>query len=91
MSTAISECGRSYERSRRIDQVARKEWYEEVSPEELAAIKAAMVSGIATHSGHWYNCENGHPVSLIRKEILHILYPTFQHTSQGSSEQTAVR
>lgn len=39
--------------------------YEEVTPEELAAIKTAMVSGnrgIATHSGHWYNCENGHPV-----------------------------
>jgi hypothetical protein len=42
-----------------------KEWYEEVTAEELAAIKAAMVSGpdgIATHSGHWYNCANGHPV-----------------------------
>ncbi len=45
----------------------RKEWYEEVTAEEIAAIKAAMVrgpSGIATHSGHWYNCANGHPVSL---------------------------
>jgi hypothetical protein len=43
-----------------------KEWYEEVTAQEVAAIKAAMVSGrdgIATHSGHWYNCENGHPVS----------------------------
>jgi hypothetical protein len=42
------------------------EWYELVTPEEVAAIKAAMVSGpggIATHSGHWYNCANGHPVS----------------------------
>ena len=42
-----------------------KEWYEKVTPEELAAIKHAMVSGsqgINTHSGHWYNCENGHPV-----------------------------
>jgi hypothetical protein len=45
----------------------RKEWYEEVTAEEIASIKAAMVSGprgIATHSGHWYNCANGHPVSL---------------------------
>jgi hypothetical protein len=45
----------------------RKEWYEEVTAEEIIAIKSAMVSGpggIATHSGHWYNCENGHPVSL---------------------------
>ena len=44
----------------------RTEWYEEVTPEEMAAIKTAMVSGsggIATHSGHWYNCANGHPVS----------------------------
>jgi hypothetical protein len=69
-----------------------KEWYEEVTHEEVAAIKvsngltrfgnnstllytrnkqtdlisqAAMVSGsrgIATHSGHWWNCMNGHPV-----------------------------
>ena len=43
-----------------------KEWYEEVTANEIAAIKAAMVSGASgfrTHSGHWYNCENGHPVS----------------------------
>lgn len=47
-------------------KLLRREWYEEVSAEELAAIKAAMVSGrggIATHSGHWYHCANGHPVS----------------------------
>jgi hypothetical protein len=40
--------------------------YEEVTPEELASIKSAMVSGrggLATNSGHWYNCINGHPVS----------------------------
>lgn len=40
--------------------------YEQVTAEEIATIRAAMVSGprgIATHSGHWYNCENGHPVS----------------------------
>ena len=42
-----------------------KEFYEEVTKAELDAIKLAMVSGrggIATHSGHWYNCPNGHPV-----------------------------
>lgn len=47
-------------------QLMGKQWYDEVTPEEIEAIKAAMVSGhrgIATHSGHWYNCENGHPVS----------------------------
>ncbi len=39
--------------------------YETVTPEEIASIKLAMVSGphaIATNSGHWYNCANGHPV-----------------------------
>jgi hypothetical protein len=39
--------------------------YEEVTADELEAIKRAMVSGprgMATHSGHWYNCVNGHPV-----------------------------
>ncbi|APA10158.1 hypothetical protein sscle_06g049280 [Sclerotinia sclerotiorum 1980 UF-70] len=45
----------------------RREWYEEVTKEELDAIKKAMVSGrggIATHSGHWYECENGHPFAI---------------------------
>ncbi|PVI08317.1 NFX1-type zinc finger-containing protein 1 [Periconia macrospinosa] len=44
-----------------------REWYEEVTPEELAEIKKAMVSGrggIATHSGHWYDCANGHPFAI---------------------------
>lgn len=47
-------------------KLLRKSWYEEVTPEEIAAIKQAMVSGprgLNTHSGHWYNCANGHPVS----------------------------
>ena len=47
-------------------RVLGKEFYAEVSKEEIEAIKRAMVSGpggIATHSGHWYNCVNGHPVS----------------------------
>lgn len=42
--------------------------YEQITSEEIAAIKAALVSGprgIASHSGHWYNCENGHPVSRL--------------------------
>jgi hypothetical protein len=48
-------------------EILGREWYEEVTAEELAEIKKAMVSGrggIATHSGHWYNCANGHPVSI---------------------------
>jgi hypothetical protein len=46
-------------------RLLRKKWYQEVTAEEIAAIKAAMVSGprgMATHSSHWYNCANGHPV-----------------------------
>jgi hypothetical protein len=44
-----------------------REFYQKVSREEVEAIKRAMVSGrggIGSHSGHWYNCLNGHPVSL---------------------------
>ncbi len=56
------------------------EWYEEISPTELAAIKQAMVSGprgIVSHSGHWYNCINGHPVCnlfLIPSAVLHTVH-----------------
>ncbi|KZZ90554.1 hypothetical protein AAL_07240 [Moelleriella libera RCEF 2490] len=48
-------------------EVLQRERYERVTAEELAAIKQAMVSGhggIATHSGHWYNCANGHPFAI---------------------------
>ncbi|PLB49662.1 hypothetical protein P170DRAFT_384852 [Aspergillus steynii IBT 23096] len=41
--------------------------YETVTLEELQSIKTAMVSGrggIAAHSGHWYNCVNGHPFAI---------------------------
>ncbi|KAK4118095.1 P-loop containing nucleoside triphosphate hydrolase protein [Parathielavia appendiculata] len=41
--------------------------YEAVTPEEIAAIKSAMVSGprgLATHVGHWYTCRNGHPFAI---------------------------
>ncbi|KAF7937116.1 uncharacterized protein EAE98_001430 [Botrytis deweyae] len=44
-----------------------REWYEEVTKEELDAIRNAMVSGrggIATHSGHWYECKKGHPFAI---------------------------
>ncbi len=49
-------------------KLLRKSWYEEVTSEELAAIKRAMIGvsgGFATHSGHWYNCVRGHPVSVL--------------------------
>ncbi|TGO88166.1 hypothetical protein BPOR_0179g00040 [Botrytis porri] len=44
-----------------------REWYEDVTKEELDAVKNAMVSGrggIATHSGHWYECKKGHPFTI---------------------------
>jgi hypothetical protein len=53
-----------------VGQMARlyeKERYEAVTEAEIAAIKSAMVSGpggLATHSGHWYRCRNGHAVSV---------------------------
>ena len=54
----------------------QRESYEEVTAEELEAIKKAMVSGpsgMATHSGHWYNCINGHPVrsALCSSMLIH--------------------
>lgn len=45
-----------------------KDRYEDITADEIASIKTAMVSGsggIATHSGHWYNCVNGHTVCSI--------------------------
>jgi hypothetical protein len=46
-------------------KLLQKEWYEEITTDERDAIRKAMLSGpqgIASHSGHWYNCVNGHPV-----------------------------
>ena len=55
------------------------DWYEKVTVEELTAVKEAMVNagslGIMTHSGHWYNCINGHPVSCI------LIFPFPQHVN----------
>jgi hypothetical protein len=50
-----------------LNELLGREWYESVTDEEIAQIKAAMVSGsggIVTHSGHWYNCANGHPFAI---------------------------
>ncbi|CDM38191.1 unnamed protein product [Penicillium roqueforti FM164] len=41
--------------------------YETITLEELQLIKMAMVSrrgGMATYSGHWYNCATGHPFAI---------------------------
>ncbi|KAL2814041.1 hypothetical protein BJX63DRAFT_393349 [Aspergillus granulosus] len=48
-------------------KLLREKWYEEVTSKELESIKLAMISGrggFSTHSGHWYNCENGHPFAV---------------------------
>ncbi|KAK2766019.1 hypothetical protein FQN54_007534 [Arachnomyces sp. PD_36] len=48
-------------------KILDRDRYEAVTAAELQAIKDAMVSGqdgMATHSGHWYNCENGHPFAV---------------------------
>jgi hypothetical protein len=63
------ELGNFPELQERVQEMARLyegPRYETVTIEELQSIKLAMISGhggIATHSGHWYNCVNGHPVS----------------------------
>lgn len=72
ISEAVSLCNRlpnSEGLREAVDSMAqlfKGTWYDEVTPQEIEAIKAAVLSGsggIATHSGHWYNCANGHPVS----------------------------
>lgn len=50
-----------------------KDSMKELTAEELSMIKKAMLTGsggMATHSGHWYNCENGHPVNKARVYLL---------------------
>lgn len=74
LDTANELCAQPFENASKLRvavqesaKLLRREWYEEVTAEEKKAIRDAMVSGprgIATHSGHWYNCAQGHPVSL---------------------------
>ncbi|KAF1993893.1 NFX1-type zinc finger-containing protein 1 [Amniculicola lignicola CBS 123094] len=74
LEKALELCKQSFQNAEQLKKAVeesikllRREWYEAVTPEELAAIKQAMVNGptgIATHSGHWYNCVNGHPFAI---------------------------
>ncbi|KAI9752216.1 MAG: hypothetical protein M4579_005719 [Chaenotheca gracillima] len=74
LETATEWCLQPFENadglSRAVEEARKlldREWYEEVTAEELLAIKTAMISGprgLATHSGHWYNCANGHPFAI---------------------------
>jgi hypothetical protein len=72
LESALESCKQPFQNAKKLSiaveeslKLLRRSWYEDVTAEELAMIKLAMVSGsrgIATHSGHWYNCVNGHPV-----------------------------
>jgi hypothetical protein len=74
LEKAVELCKQPFQNAKQLKMAAEesikllgREWYEAVTSEELASIKQAMVGGaggIATHSGHWYNCINGHPVRI---------------------------
>ncbi|KAJ5154999.1 uncharacterized protein N7500_010438 [Penicillium coprophilum] len=64
----LGNCPELQEQVQEMTRLYEGPRYETVTLEELESIKTAMVSGrkgIATHSGHWYNCVNGHPVSKV--------------------------
>ena len=71
LEDALNQCSR-FEESEELQECVEEMLelfqtrYNRVTPEELASIKTAMVSGrggFSSHSGHWYRCVNGHPVS----------------------------
>ncbi|OAG00907.1 NFX1-type zinc finger-containing protein 1 [Paraphaeosphaeria sporulosa] len=74
LKIALESCKQPFQNAEKLKvaveeslELLHRPLYEEVTAEELAMIKAAMVSGprgIATHSGHWYNCANGHPFAI---------------------------
>ncbi|KAF5017404.1 hypothetical protein F66182_10670 [Fusarium sp. NRRL 66182] len=72
LSAALSSCSKLSDggalRKRVQDMIDVCEpRYDKSTPEELASIRSAMVTGpqgMATHSGHWYNCVNGHPFAI---------------------------
>jgi hypothetical protein len=81
LESALESCKQPFQNADKLSiaveeslKLLGRSWYEDVTAEELAMIKQAMVSGswgIATHSGHWYNCENGHPVRTEKLAIIH--------------------
>ncbi|KAJ6185870.1 hypothetical protein N7519_007171 [Penicillium mononematosum] len=63
----LGNCEELREKVQEMNRLYEETRYEEITPEELASIKIAMVGGrggIATNSGHWYNCINGHPFAI---------------------------
>ena len=69
-NNAFQNAGELQEAVKEVINLLGRQWYEAVTPKELATIEHAMVNGsrgIATHSGHWYNCFNG--VISLRKFV----------------------
>ncbi|KIW22051.1 uncharacterized protein PV07_12556 [Cladophialophora immunda] len=74
LGKAVELCDQPFQNAEQLKTAAEesikllgREWYEPVTSAELASIKQAMVGGskgMATHSGHWYNCINGHPFAI---------------------------
>jgi hypothetical protein len=72
LANAKSLCQNEFQGSKELGQavtdaigIMSRDTYEEVTQEEIEAIKAAMTSGprgMATNAGHWYKCVKGHPV-----------------------------
>lgn len=70
LEQALKLCDASFEGLDELKQdverwltIFARDRFEEVTKEEIESIKKAMVSGsggLATHSGHWYKCQNGH-------------------------------
>ncbi|KAL4804110.1 hypothetical protein BDV18DRAFT_166268 [Aspergillus unguis] len=63
----LGNCPDLHEQLHGLIRLHERPQYETITPDELQSIKTAMVSGragIATHSGHWYNCANGHPFAV---------------------------
>ncbi|KAJ5545400.1 hypothetical protein N7461_007704 [Penicillium sp. DV-2018c] len=63
----LGNCPELQEQVQELTRLYEGPRYETVTLEELRSIKSAMVSGrggFATHSGHWYNCVNGHPFAI---------------------------
>lgn len=62
----LGDCPELREKVQQMAHLYEGPRYETVTLKEVQSIKMAMVSGLqgmATNTGHWYNCENGHPVS----------------------------
>ncbi|CAG8027151.1 unnamed protein product [Penicillium salamii] len=63
----LGDCPELREKVQEMAHLYEGPRYETVTLKEVQSIKMAMVSGLqgmATNTGHWYNCENGHPFAI---------------------------